>query len=88
MTNVLVAHVPYACWPFQKNHCDTANFDSDFTRMTPNFTPIPSQALNTVDQNDFKSFSYVNEKYVPRKDVSVTSQGDSDPVAPIPSTDL
>ena len=47
----------------QRDVYDTANFDSDFTRMTPNFTPIPSQSLSAVNQAEFKGFSFINKKF-------------------------
>uniref|UniRef100_H2YRI1 Protein kinase C n=1 Tax=Ciona savignyi TaxID=51511 RepID=H2YRI1_CIOSA len=46
--------------PSVKNIYDTTNFDSDFTRMSPRFTPIPSQSLAAIHQTDFRGFSYVN----------------------------
>uniref|UniRef100_H2YRH3 Protein kinase C n=1 Tax=Ciona savignyi TaxID=51511 RepID=H2YRH3_CIOSA len=51
--------------PFKpsKNIYDTTNFDSDFTRMSPRFTPIPSQSLAAIHQTDFRGFSYVNPAY-------------------------
>nr|CAB3265162.1 protein kinase C-like 1B [Phallusia mammillata] len=74
--------------PNMKNPYDTANFDSDFTRMTPRFTPIPQQALSAIDQSDFKSFSYVNDKYSSAKEASPVSQETPKSTASIPSTDL
>uniref|UniRef100_H2YRH5 Protein kinase C n=1 Tax=Ciona savignyi TaxID=51511 RepID=H2YRH5_CIOSA len=49
--------------PSVKNIYDTTNFDSDFTRMSPRFTPIPSQSLAAIHQTDFRGFSYVNPAY-------------------------
>ena len=62
----------------QKNAYDTGNFDSDFTRLPPQFTPVSSQALNVINQNEFRGFSFVNDKFAanssPPQEVSIGEQ--------------
>jgi len=50
--------------PTLKSPYDTTNFDSDFTRLPANFTPVSQQALNAINQNEFIGFTYVNNDFV------------------------
>ena len=43
---------------------DTSNFDADFTKMSPRFTPIGQQAMHQVNQAEFRGFSFVNTTYL------------------------
>jgi len=84
--------------PTVKNAYDTGNFDSDFTRLPPQFTPVSSQALNVINQNEFRGFSFVNEKFAakssPPQEVgveqkkSLTSSCNSLPTDLTKTTDL
>lgn len=49
--------------PTVKNPYDTTNFDSDFTRLPPNFTPVSQQALSAINQSEFRGFTFINEKF-------------------------
>ncbi|XP_037582930.2 protein kinase C delta type isoform X1 [Dermacentor silvarum] len=46
--------------PKLKNTADVSNFDSDFTMEKPVLTPIDPQILASMDQEQFKGFSYTN----------------------------
>nr|XP_026692264.1 protein kinase C-like 1B [Ciona intestinalis] len=74
--------------PSVKNIYDTTNFDSDFTRMSPRFTPIPSQSLAAINQSEFRGFSFVNSAY----SGSIKSKPATSPsvqsTSSVPSTDL
>ncbi|CAK8695139.1 protein kinase C-like 1B [Clavelina lepadiformis] len=75
--------------PSVKSPYDTTNFDSDFTQMTPRFTPIGQQALNVVNQSDFKGFSFVNNdfcKYMTSKKQDTAPATPSQDVAEIGTT--
>ncbi|XP_050033084.1 putative protein kinase C delta type homolog isoform X1 [Dermacentor andersoni] len=46
--------------PKLRNTADVSNFDSDFTMEKPVLTPIDPQILASMDQEQFKGFSYTN----------------------------
>lgn len=46
--------------PKLKSTADVSNFDSDFTMEKPVLTPIDPQILASMDQEQFKGFSYTN----------------------------
>ncbi|KAK3753515.1 hypothetical protein QZH41_018021, partial [Actinostola sp. cb2023] len=46
--------------PKVKDEKDTSNFDPDFTMEAPTFTPIDKDLLQSMDQGQFRGFSFVN----------------------------
>jgi len=53
--------------PFQpqiKSRTDVTNFDTDFTRENPCFTPTDEDTLESINQDEFNGFSYVNQSFV------------------------
>ena len=46
---------------------DASNFSADFTREVPQLTPIPSDQLKLINQDDFEGFSFVNEELLKKK---------------------
>ncbi|XP_077496107.1 uncharacterized protein LOC144107008 isoform X2 [Amblyomma americanum] len=46
--------------PKLKSTADVSNFDSDFTMEKPVLTPIDPQILASMDQEQFKGFTYTN----------------------------
>ncbi|XP_047133697.1 protein kinase C isoform X2 [Hydra vulgaris] len=55
--------------PFQpqiKSPTDVANFDTDFTRENPSFTPVDKETVMSLAQDEFSGFSYVNPNFVKR----------------------
>ena len=44
----------------QTSDHDTKNFDPDFTMEVPQFTPTDKDLLQSMDQGQFKGFSFVN----------------------------
>ncbi|CAN8025490.1 unnamed protein product [Ixodes persulcatus] len=46
--------------PKLKSTADVSNFDSDFTMEKPVLTPVDPQILASMDQEQFKGFSYTN----------------------------
>lgn len=46
--------------PKLKSAADVSNFDSDFTMEKPVLTPVDPQILASMDQEQFKGFSYTN----------------------------
>jgi novel protein kinase C epsilon type len=45
---------------------DTSNFDQDFTSERPQLTPTDKRAIDTIDQNVFANFTFVNANFVLR----------------------
>lgn len=43
------------------------NFDQDFTKEEPVLTPVSSEVLRNINQDEFRGFSFVNEDYNPAK---------------------
>lgn len=60
-------------WPWLKHVClqktkrDVNNFDQDFTKEDPVLTPVSSEVLRNINQEEFRGFSFVNEDYDPAK---------------------
>lgn len=52
---------------FQKTKRDVNNFDQDFTKEEPVLTPVSSEVLRNINQDEFRGFSFVNEDYNPAK---------------------
>lgn len=49
--------------PQQKNARDVSNFDIDFLKEEPILTPVNPEVLKTINQDEFKGFSYTNEYF-------------------------
>lgn len=49
--------------PRMKSPKDASNFDSDFTSEAPKLTPCDRQAVENIDQTDFRDFTFVNPHY-------------------------
>ena len=47
----------------QKNKTDANNFDRDFTSEDPILTPIDKNVIGTINQEEFRGFSFVNPDY-------------------------
>ena len=47
----------------QKNRTDANNFDKDFTQEEPCLTPVASEVVAAINQNEFSGFSYVNDDF-------------------------
>ena len=48
---------------FQLNAKDVSYFDSAFTEDDPLLTPLPREFLDSVNQDQFKGFSYTDPNY-------------------------
>lgn len=51
----------------QKNKKDTLNFDAEFTKEEPVLTPINSEVVRSINQEEFKGFSFINREYNPSR---------------------
>ncbi|XP_063918746.1 calcium-independent protein kinase C-like isoform X1 [Zophobas morio] len=51
--------------PRIKNKKDALNFDTEFTKEEPVLTPITAEVTNSINQEEFKGFSFVNPNYNP-----------------------
>lgn len=49
-----------SCLVLQASDHDTNNFDPDFTMEVPKFTPTDKDLLQSMDQGQFRGFSFVN----------------------------
>lgn len=49
--------------PKIKNTRDVSNFDIDFLKEEPILTPVNPEVLKTINQDEFKGFSYTNEYF-------------------------
>ncbi|XP_052832774.1 calcium-independent protein kinase C [Octopus bimaculoides] len=47
----------------QKSRTDANNFDKDFTTEEPTLTPIESQTVSAINQEEFQGFSFINVDY-------------------------
>ncbi|VDQ07697.1 unnamed protein product, partial [Trichobilharzia regenti] len=43
---------------------DTSNFDSEFTKVTPELTPTDKLFVMNLTQTEFSGFSFVNPEFV------------------------
>ncbi len=48
---------------FQKNKRDVLNFDPEFTKEEPVLTPVNPEVVRTINQEEFKGFSFYNSDY-------------------------
>ena len=48
---------------FQRHPMDVSNFDSAFTQDDALLTPVDPDFLETVEQQQFKGFSFTNPNY-------------------------
>uniref|UniRef100_A0A6G1SBX0 protein kinase C n=1 Tax=Aceria tosichella TaxID=561515 RepID=A0A6G1SBX0_9ACAR len=49
--------------PKIKNARDVSNFDVDFLKEEPILTPVDPKILKTINQDEFRDFSYINEYF-------------------------
>ncbi len=49
--------------PKMKSKKDVANFDQEFTREDPVLTPINPELVKTINQEEFKGFSFYNKDF-------------------------
>ncbi|KAH9514541.1 Calcium-independent protein kinase C [Bulinus truncatus] len=49
--------------PKIKNKTDANNFDRDFTSEDPVLTPVDPAVIKTINQDEFRGFSFVNPEY-------------------------
>ena len=47
----------------QKSKKDVVNFDQEFTREEPTLTPINPELVKTINQEEFKGFSFYNNEF-------------------------
>ena len=47
----------------QKSKTDANNFDRDFTSEDPVLTPVEPAVIKTINQDEFRGFSFVNPEY-------------------------
>ncbi|RWS17750.1 calcium-independent protein kinase C-like protein, partial [Dinothrombium tinctorium] len=53
--------------PKIKTKRDVNNFDQDFTKEEPVLTPMNPEVLKTINQDEFRGFSFVNEDFNPNR---------------------
>lgn len=54
----------------QKNKKDVLNFDAEFTREDPILTPVNIEVLRSINQEEFKGFSFLNKDFNPARFVA------------------
>ena len=47
----------------QKNKKDVLNFDPEFTKEEPVLTPVNPELVRTINQEEFKGFSFYNSDF-------------------------
>lgn len=50
---------------FQKSKKDALNFDAEFTKEEPVLTPINADVVRSINQEEFRGFSFVNPDFNP-----------------------
>lgn len=66
---LLLFVVPESGWTnliflfLQKNKRDVLNFDPEFTKEEPVLTPVNPEVVRTINQEEFKGFSFYNTDY-------------------------
>ncbi|XP_075222749.1 protein kinase C [Lycorma delicatula] len=53
--------------PKIKSKKDALNFDAEFTKEEPVLTPMNADAVRSINQDEFKGFSFVNPDYNPAR---------------------
>ncbi|XP_022907251.1 protein kinase C isoform X1 [Onthophagus taurus] len=56
--------------PKIKSKKDTINFDTEFTKEEPILTPVNPEVVRTINQEEFKGFSFMNRDYNPARFVA------------------
>ncbi|XP_028164015.1 protein kinase C isoform X2 [Ostrinia furnacalis] len=51
--------------PKVKSKREAANFDAEFTKEEPVLTPVPADVVRTINQEEFRGFSFVNGDFNP-----------------------
>lgn len=54
----------------QKSKKDALNFDAEFTREEPMLTPVNIEVLRSINQEEFKGFSFINKDFNPARFVA------------------
>lgn len=56
--------------PKIKNKKDVSNFDAEFTKEEPLLTPVTTEVLASINQDEFRGFSLVNKDFNPSRFVA------------------
>ncbi|KAJ8673470.1 hypothetical protein QAD02_004732 [Eretmocerus hayati] len=56
--------------PKIKSKKDAVNFDTEFTKESPNLSPVKPDVVASINQEEFRGFSYVNKEYNPSRFVA------------------
>ncbi|XP_018322875.1 protein kinase C [Agrilus planipennis] len=56
--------------PKIKNKKDALNFDAEFTKEEPVLTPVNVEVVRSINQDEFKGFSFVNRDFNPARFVA------------------
>ncbi|XP_049877796.1 protein kinase C isoform X2 [Pectinophora gossypiella] len=51
--------------PKVRSRREAVNFDAEFTKEEPVLTPVPIDVIRTINQEEFRGFSFVNADYNP-----------------------
>lgn len=54
----------------QKSKKDALNFDAEFTKEDPVLTPVSNEVLQTINQEEFRGFSFINKEFNPSRFVA------------------
>ena len=47
----------------QKSKKDVLNFDTEFTKEDPTLTPLKTELVATIKQDEFQGFSFYNNEF-------------------------
>ncbi|XP_044266053.1 protein kinase C-like [Tribolium madens] len=53
--------------PRIKSKKDALNFDAEFTKEEPVLSPVSTEVTNSINQEEFKGFSFINPNYNPNR---------------------
>jgi novel protein kinase C epsilon type len=56
--------------PKIKSKKDALNFDAEFTKEDPVLTPVSNEVLQTINQEEFRGFSFINKEFNPSRFVA------------------
>lgn len=70
--NGLILFIPYSYFEnlLQKSKKDALNFDAEFTKEEPVLTPVNMEVLRSINQEEFKGFSFINRDFNPARFVA------------------
>ena len=63
----------------QKSKKDVVNFDQEFTREDPVLTPINPELVKTINQEEFKGFSFYNREFGRKPGATPAASAASEP---------